>query len=104
MKNPFLNALCAAVYIAGIILLVNNITKLVPDGAPGDDNIFIPMTMLSLFVLSAAIMGYFFVSKPLRLYMDGSKEESVKFFLKTIGFFAIFMVIYAGIALSLISI
>ena len=54
MKKPFLHALAAALYIVAIVLIaerVGNALKNQPD------TIVIPMTMLSLFVLSAAIMG-----------------------------------------------
>jgi len=58
-----------------------------PSNAP--ENILIPIMMLSLFVLSVAMMGSFFVCQPLRLYLDGEKKRAVDLFWKTIGVFAI---------------
>jgi len=89
MKKPFLHALVAALYIVFIVFtvdLVGNTLK--------EETIVIPMTILSLFVLSAAIMGYLFLSEPLMLYMDNRKPEAVAFFAKTVGIFASFVVIF----------
>ena len=91
MKKPFLHALAAALYIVAIVLIaerVGNALKNQPD------TIVIPMTMLSLFVLSAAIMGYLFLSEPLQLLIEGKKREAIAFFAKIVGFFACFVLIY----------
>ncbi len=91
MKKPFLHALAAALYIVAIVLIaerVGNALKNQPD------TIVIPMTMLSLFVLSAAIMGYIFLSEPLQLLIEGKKKEAVTFFSKIVGFFACFVLLY----------
>lgn len=91
MKKPFLHALAAALYIVAIVLIaerVGNALKNQPD------TIVIPMTMLSLFVLSAAIMGYIFLSEPLQLLIEGKKKEAVTFFAKIVGFFACFVLLY----------
>jgi len=94
--NPFLNALAAAAYIVLIVSGVSSFEKFVPE----EDTIFIPMVMLSLFVLSAAIMGFLFLGKPLQLYFDGQKQEGVVFFGKTVGFFACFAAIFIVILLT----
>ncbi|MEK9176930.1 MAG: hypothetical protein AAB923_01400, partial [Patescibacteria group bacterium] len=60
----------------------------------GGENMLIPMTMLSLFVLSTAVMGYLFVFEPVRLYVEGQKQEAAGFFLKTVGAFAVFAVAF----------
>lgn len=91
MKNPFLNAVLAALYIV-IIALCFNMFSVVLEGT--EDTIFAPMTMLSLLVLSVATMGFLFVVEPLRLFLDNKKEEAIKFFLKTLGTFACFVVIF----------
>ena len=58
-------------------------TKLVP----GPDTILAPITAVSLFTLSAAVMVYIFGYTPFQLYFDGKKKEAVKFFLQTIATF-----------------
>ncbi len=57
-------------------------------------SVLVPMAMLSLFVLSAAAMAYFFFSKPIQLYLDGEKKEAMDLLLKTI-------LVFAGITFSI---
>ena len=90
MEKPFIHALLAAGYITILVLGASGISGLFPT----QDNIFMPMTMLSLFVLSAAVMGYLFLSEPVKLYIDGYKKEAVTFFTKTVGIFAGFVIIF----------
>lgn len=89
MKKPFLYALVAAIYIVFIVNLINVVTSILPG-----KTILIPMAMLSLFVLSAAVMGFLFLFEPFRLYMDNKKEEAVIFFAKVVGIFACFAAIF----------
>jgi len=62
-----------------------------------DDTIFIPMTMLSLLVLSVATMGFLFEAQSLRLFLDNQRGEAVTFFLKTLGTCACFMVLFIAV-------
>jgi hypothetical protein len=91
MKKPFLHALTAALYIVVIVLVVEVVTSFLKNQ---NGSIIIPMTMLSLFVLSAAVMGYLFLSEPLQLLIESKKGEAVVFFAKTVGFFACFVAIF----------
>ncbi|MEK7606284.1 MAG: hypothetical protein AAB458_01675 [Patescibacteria group bacterium] len=96
-NNPFFNAVGAAVYIAGIVLFIRTVV----DATQGsEDTIVIPMMMLSLLVLSVAIMAFLFGYQPLRMYLDGNKQEALTFFAKTVGYFSCFVVIYIVIFLS----
>jgi hypothetical protein len=90
MKKPFLYALVAALYIVNIVLVIN----LAATFSIPDNTILIPMVMLSLFVLSAAVMGYLFLSEPLQLFMDNKRKEAVAFFAKTVGIFACFAILF----------
>lgn len=84
-KNPILNALSALGYIILVAsVMFYGFKNLGPDG----ESIIIPIAMLSLFTLSAAVMGYVFLSQPLQLYLDGKKKEAVKLITQTIGVFA----------------
>lgn len=90
MKKPFVYALAAAVYIVIIVSIINIIASVMPKDDSGS---LIPMIMmLSLFVLSAAVMGFIFLSEPFRLYMDNRKQEGVTFFVRIVGIFACFVV------------
>lgn len=83
-RNPFVNALSAAAYITLLVSLIFNAPKeFIPE-----PSIMIPIGMLSLFVLSAALMGYFFILQPIQLLVEGKKEEATKLFLATVAAFA----------------
>ena len=88
-QNPILNALSATLYIALVASLMFNMEK-IPDGV---DSILMPIAMLSLFVLSAAVMAYVFCFKPIQLLIEGKKTEAVNLFLKTLGVFAIITIL-----------
>ncbi|MFA6251101.1 MAG: hypothetical protein WC603_00515 [Candidatus Paceibacterota bacterium] len=96
MKKPFLFALLAALYIVLLVLGANLAPKDMPD-----NTILIPMAMLSLLVLSVAVMGFLFFYEPLCLYMENKKKEAVVFFGKTVGIFACFVVIFLILLLLL---
>jgi hypothetical protein len=83
-RNPFYNAVLAA----GYITLVASIMYFGPRLASGVDSVMVPIAMLSLFVLSAATMGYLFFFEPAQLYLAGERREATVLFLKTIGAFA----------------
>ena len=92
MKKPFLHALGAALYIVIIVIVAQLVS-----GALKSQNgtILIQMTALSLFVLSAAIIGYFFLSESLYLLVENRKQEAIAFFAKVVGFFACFVALFA---------
>ena len=91
MKKPFYFAGAAAAYIVLIVSGINLVGNTMRDQ---EETIFIPMAMLGLFVLSAAIMGFLFLSEPLKLFLEDHKQEAVSFFLKTVGVFAGFVAIF----------
>ena len=84
-KNPFINAGAAALYIAGVVTFV---FYGLPQG-PDPNTILMPLTMLSLFVLSALVMGYLFLMQPVQMYLDGNKKEAVSLFVHSMGVFAL---------------
>jgi len=99
-KNPFINALLAELYIVTIVSAIQY--GLAPNEQPG--SLLIPIVMLSLFVLSAAIMGYLFLSQPVQLYLEGEKKKAVKLFLQTVIIFGgitavILIILISGVSL-----
>lgn len=83
-KNPFVNALAASAYITVLVSVLSNAPKMnIPE-----DGVLIPIAMLSLFVLSAAVMGYLFIYQPLRLFFENKQQEAVRLFLLTVASFA----------------
>jgi hypothetical protein len=89
--NPLINATAAALYIVVIVFFINTLQS---PNTPDNNNLLIPMFMLSLLVLSVAIMGLLFVYKPFCLYLDGQKKEALSFFLKTLGIFACYFIVF----------
>ena len=100
-KRPFLNASAAAVYIILIVSVMNGLSSL----AIPKNSILAPIVLLSLFVLSVAIMGFLFAYEPLRLYCENHKQEALLFFAKTVGVFTCFVMLFiiALLTLSLIA-
>jgi len=87
-KNPYLNSVYAEIYIIIVVSAVHYVGK---SNTP--DNFFTPMAVLSLLVLSVAVVGYLFIGEPLQLYLDGQKKEAISFFMKTVMSFAAITVI-----------
>jgi hypothetical protein len=88
-KNPFYNALSAIVYIAIIVTLVFFAPTIIKIEK---ESVFIPIGMLSLFVLSAAVMACLFFYRPVIMLLDGERDKALKLLLQTIGIFACIVV------------
>ena len=63
----------------------------------------IPILMLSLFTLSAAVMSIIFFYEPFRMYFDGQKQEAVTLVVKTVGYFAVFVVAVLAVTIIIAS-
>lgn len=96
-KNPIVNALSASAYIILIVTIFNLLTHTLKDKP---DTIGAPLTVLSLFTLSAAVMAYLFLYQPLQLFIEGKKTEAVNLFVRTVGIFAVFTVVVLMLLLS----
>lgn len=83
-KNPWVNAFLAFLYICLLVSVMTWGSKLIP----GPDPVIMPVVMISLFTLSAAVMAYLFCLQPLMLFLDGQKKSAVRLFLQTVGAFA----------------
>lgn len=95
-KNPFLNAGLAALYIIAITTMLNLASRY----AGPDNNLVAPVAFLSLFTLSAAVMGYLFLGEPIQMYLAGDKKMAVTFFLKTLLTFAAFTIVVLLVTFS----
>jgi hypothetical protein len=87
-KNPYINSILAEVYIIIVVSVIQFFGKPNTPDTPFDG-----IVALSLFVLSAAVMGYLFLGEPLQLYLNGEKERSIKFFMKTVVSYAVITLI-----------
>lgn len=84
--SPILNALLATLYIGVVANVMYWAGHYTQDSVSGP---IAPMAALSLFVLSAAIMGWLFLGRPAMLYLDGHKREAIVFFGRIVGAFAV---------------
>ena|SRR5258708_5968490 len=97
-KNPFINAFAATLYISAVATFMFYGSK----SFPPKDTILAPIAMISLFTLSAAVMGYLFLYQPLQLLLDGHKKNAVNLFIQTLATFAgitviIFILLFFGV-------
>lgn len=93
IKSPVYNAAAASLYIILMALFMFFGTKHIP----GEDTVLAPIAMISLFTLSAAVMGYLFCYGPLMLYFDGKKKQAAQLFVQTIGMFGVFTLVALGL-------
>lgn len=68
----------------------------------GANALIAPIALVSLFTLSAAVMGYIFLYEPAQLYFDNKRKQAVKLFLQTMISFGsitivIFILLFSGI-------
>ena len=91
--------MAAAGYIVFIVLILRGTNGFVLKSQMG--MILIPMVVLSMLVLSAAIMGFLFLSEPLRLLIENKKREAFAFFAKVVGFFSCFLLLFVILLLIL---
>jgi len=82
-KNPLVSALVAL----GYIVMVAGLMFYGSEWAEPEDTIIAPIAAMSIFTLSAAVMGYLFLYQPIQLYFANKKKESIELFLKTVLMF-----------------
>ncbi len=96
IARSLLHALLAIVYIFAVALVMSNGDKIfgdVPD-------FLVAATFLTLFVLSAAVMGALVLGKPILLYWENKKKEGLLMFFGTLGWLTVF--IFCGLLINYI--
>lgn len=100
-KNPLLNALSAMAYIT----CVASVLYYIPKTITPVDSLIVPIAFLSLFVLSTALMAYFFVYQPVVLLFENKPAEATRLFLATVLIFAgitgVMVSVWFGLSISL---
>ena len=97
IKSSLINSVIALLYISGVALLMTNAQNIFGKG----DNVFTGIAVLMLFVISAAIMGFVILGRPILMYLDGLKKEAVKLFYLTIAWLILIAaIIFIGLAVS----
>ena len=85
-KAALVNAALTTLYIVavGCFMYYGSLVKI------GRSNIIlVPITLLLLFVMSAAITGFLIFGKPAQMYIDGKKKEALSLLMQTLTFFSI---------------
>lgn len=90
MKRAFLNAIATTAYVILVVLFLFSLQRF----ASKPETIIIPMSMILLFVCSAAITGFLVFGKPVMLYIDGKKKEAVSLLTHTIGILVIITIVF----------
>ena len=97
MKNlkslALLNALGTAIYVSLIALFMQNAERIFGQM----DNLFGPVAILLIFVLSAAITGSLVLGRPILMYLDNRKAEAVKLFIYTLGWLFVILAVIIGV-------
>lgn len=96
MQNPYLSAVAAIAYIA---LIVTCLMGLAPTLEPYLAPFFAPLFMLSLLVLSVAVMAFLFFFRPVTLMLEHAHREAFGYFIRMLATFAVLivgMVAFAG--------
>ncbi|MEI6596790.1 MAG: hypothetical protein WCL13_01080 [bacterium] len=75
-----LHSLGVLAYVSLVVLFMSNTKNIFGEG----DNPMIGVVMLLILILSASITGSLVLGKPILLYLDGKKAESVKLLFFTI--------------------
>ena len=89
-KKAFINSFLTTLYIVGVglFLYYGSLIKL------GRANSFLaPITLLLLFVFSAALTSFLILGKPAQMYIDGKKKEALSLITYTLGFFFVFTLV-----------
>ncbi len=97
LQSSLAAALGTAIYVSLVAWFMTNAEK----GFLGNEKtIWIPIVMLLLFVISAAVTGGLVLGQPAMLYADGKKKEAVKQFALTLGWLlAILILVFIGLAM-----
>jgi hypothetical protein len=98
VKTSVISAIVAALYITVVAVLMSNMDKIF---AKVDSEVIGAIAVLLLFVVSAAIMGFIVLGRPIMLYLDGLKKEALKLFYLTISWLILIaIIIFATLIIS----
>jgi hypothetical protein len=91
--KSLLLAAATFLYIAGIVFLINNAQAIFGP----EETMIIPLFMLLLFVVSAAVTGLLVFGKPVLLYLTGKTREAFTLLFGTLGWLALFLLFLASL-------
>ena len=86
----FVNSVITALYVVLVALFMNSLEG----SSSNSTTVFIPITMLMLFVFSAAFTSSMVFGRPIIWYLDGKKREALSLLLYTLGILMIVTVVF----------
>ncbi len=89
LLKSLINALAAFIYISFVAWLLFNGENIFSK----ESNFLLPLFLLLLFVISAAITGLLILGKPIHLYLNGFKKEAFILLCATLSWLTFFAVI-----------
>ncbi len=96
IKYSLRHALGVIVYIFAVAAFMMNANAIFGK----EDTIIEVVVLLSLFTLSAAVVGSLTVGKPILMYLDGEKKDAVKLFGYTLLWLFLWLVV-AGVIVAI---
>ncbi|MFA5841738.1 MAG: hypothetical protein WC835_02125 [Candidatus Paceibacterota bacterium] len=93
IKNAAINAMGTALYVALVATFLSNTQYIFGRDGGDPKSVLVPIAMLLLLILSAAITGSLVLGKPILWYLDGKKKEALSLLAYTLGDLFIIMII-----------
>lgn len=84
-------------YVSVVVWLMSNGERFLGNKP---DNFLMPVSMLTLFVISALITSLLVLGKPIHMYLNGLKKESLILLFSTIAWLVVFLFITIWIILA----
>jgi len=94
ISGSFLQALSVSVYVLIVVTIMNNGERIFGKA----NGILGGVAILMLLVVSATICGFLVFGKPIMLFLENQKKESLKLLYLTIGWLVLFTFIILVIA------
>lgn len=91
--HSFFHSLGVLAYVLLVVWVINNAQQFF---GSMNNQFWGPVAVLMLFVLSATIVGLLVLGRPVYLYLNGQKDEGLKFLFYTIGWLLVFTIIILG--------
>lgn len=86
--KSLMNAAGVFVYVLLVAWLISRAENIFGNQ---EDRLLIPVFMLILFIISAAITGFLVLGRPILMYLDNQKKEAVVLFGSTIAWLLVFL-------------
>ena len=100
IRTAFFLALGEVGYILLVALFFRTMEKYF-SGQPDPPAPFGIVILLMLFVISATVSGALILGKPLLMYLEGKKRESIELFSFTLSWLVFFLMIFIGVLIYL---